>query len=241
MTTETLLTCRDCQRALPTRHFYPSPGHSRTGFKTRCKICYRARYAKPGGHVRHPRYNARGDVWCNHCRRYLPPDRFKRHPSRTHTYWAYCRDCTRAMDRLRYRARVSTPEGRTEETGKNVARRRRRRLAERRERVDFVKNAIAALRTRGLTKAEICRLGGVSLGGLLAWERGDRCPDPPIAERFVVLLRETVQLPSSSAPAYRRRTPHPAMAELLARCVPQVAAIPVRTKWAPKPDGGDGR
>lgn len=176
-----------------------------------------------------PRVNARGDVWCNHCEHYLPAHRFRRHPSRP-AWWPYCRDCTRVLDRQRARCIRGTPEW----AAANADRLRRQRRQDAREQADraaFVRDGIGILRRRGLTKAEIARLARVSHASLIVWERGERRPDPNVAARFGVLLRETAALPIGAEPAYRRRLPHPAYAGLVARVGPLVAAYPVRSTW----------
>ncbi len=176
-----------------------------------------------------PRVNTRGDVWCFSCRQYLPSLRFRRHPSRP-AWWSYCRDCTRAIDRQRTRCIPGTPEWRAATEGR-VRRKRRQRARERRGRVFFVRDAILLLRRRGFTKTEVAKLAGVSLGSLLKWEGGETVPDPNVAERFVVVLRETGHLPAGPTPEARRRLPHPELPTLLARCGPLVAAFPVRSRW----------
>lgn len=224
--------CRVCGHERPIRCFGLGATNPKTGaayYRRTCRDCEeRARRAK-GIPKRRQRRNARGDVWCNHCQRYLPPGRFAPRPRRPHTFWAYCRECTRALDRLRARNIRGTPEQRAH-VAQSVARKRRRRHAAQRERARFVQDAIAILRRRGLTKTDICRLAQVTFASLLRWERGGK-PDPNTAARFGVLLVETAHLPNGPTPAYRRRRPHPEAERLAARVVPQLAALPVRSRW----------
>jgi DNA-binding transcriptional regulator YiaG len=225
--------CIACNRVKPANQFHVS-GHG-NGRKRTCIRCQhdaarRERIAR-GGKDRHPRYNARGDVWCNRCERYLGAENFKRHPNRPGTYWAYCKPCTREIDRERYAKRTSTIEGAIAELDRKNQRKQRltkERMAERRK---FLKESILLLRRRGLTKAEIVRLTDTTFGNLLKWERGEmQRPTEAICRRFGVVVRATHGFPLGE-PAHRRRLPHPAMAELLAICMPQIEAIPVRNSW----------
>lgn len=165
-------------------------------------------------------------MWCHHCASYLPALRFRRHPSRA-AWWPYCRDCTRALDRKRARCIRGTPEW-TAATADRIRRQRRQAAREQADRADFVRTGIGILRRRGFTKAEVARLAGVSFGALILWERGERRPDPNVAARFGVLLRETSALPIGTEPVFRRRLPHPAYAGLMARVGPLLAAYPMR-------------
>lgn len=185
-----------------------------------------------GAPVRHPRYNARGEVWCNRCQQYLGAESFKRHPQRRHTYWSYCRPCTRIIDRERYARRTRDLDRALAELERHNQRKRTRSAADFAERRQFLADAIRILRRRGLTKAEIVRLTDTSFANLLKWERGERHrPTKAVCQRFSIVLRETADLPIGSELADRRRLPHPAMGELLARCLPKVQAIPVRDTW----------
>jgi transcriptional regulator with XRE-family HTH domain len=174
------------------------------------------------------RYDGHGNVFCHHCKQYRAADHFTwmTSPSLNRPrYSAYCRDCARELDRLRW-----CGERRRRNNASRTARQRRQKDREYRERTAFVANAILTLRKRGLTKADICRLAQVSFSSLLLWERRDRRPLPNVAERFVVLLRATAELPEGE-PAYRRRLPHPAFDELLAATEGAIAALPVRNRW----------
>jgi len=221
--------CPRCRQTLPLDAFYARPNGGPDCYCRPCRKDYQRRLAaRKAGHRRHVRINARGDVWCNHCQRYLPTCSFRRHPSRPHTWWAYCVDCTRELDRLRWRG-----ERRARHNAESPNRRRRRRASERSERRAFVAGAILTLRRRGLTKTDVSRLTGVSLGSILAAEQGGGRwgPTPHTAARFVVALRATAHLPTGAEPAYRRRLPLPGLAELVARVRPLMDAYPVRSRW----------
>jgi transcriptional regulator with XRE-family HTH domain/predicted Fe-S protein YdhL (DUF1289 family) len=225
--------CTSCHRHRPERDFFASGhGQARRRICTRCLHDQkrRERIAR-GGRDRHPRYNARGEVWCNRCDRYQGAENFKRHPSRPHTYWSYCKVCTRELDRERYARKTSTLEGAQAVLDSRLARNRRQRRAEFAERRKFLKESIQLLRRRGLTKAEIVRLTDTTHGNLLNWERGaTKRPTKAVCDRFAIVVRETAELPLGE-PIHRRRIPHPAMSELLARCLPKVRAIPLRDSW----------
>jgi hypothetical protein len=231
---ESSRTCRICGHERPIRSFNRGTTNPKTGaayYKRTCVDCEEAKRRAQGTPRRHERYNARGDVWCNNCKRYRPREEFKRHPLRPHTFWAYCKDCTRVLDRLRYRAKARTSEGKAAQAAR-IERRRRSRESQQKSRAHFVQDAILLLRRRGLTKSEICRLAGVSFGNLLKWERREVRVSPNVASRMGVLLLETTGWPLVETPAYRRQSPHPRLDELVARCAEQVAQYPVRTRWA---------
>lgn len=222
--------CRACKRRLPIRLF-AATGHMvaslgrRSGDHT-CKICREKERRAAGTPVRNQRINAVGDVWCNACERYRDPLNFRRHPQRPHTWWAYCIDCTRELDRMRWRG-----ERREKSNQVRGERQKQQQANERRSRRFFVTNAIELLRKRGLTKAEICRLGGFTWTSLLAWERGERRVTSNACQRFVILLRETQHLPTGATPAYRRRLPIPGFDNLVERVTPLIGQYPLRSRW----------
>lgn len=226
-------TCVQCGRTLLVERFYRS-GHG-NGRRRTCRDCLveqaGAQRRAEGRRVRHPRYNSRGDVWCNRCQRYRPSLDFKPHPSRPGKYWSYCKPCVRDIDRERYARRTATVAGAERELSKRYERKQRQRRKEDRERRRFVADSILLLRRRGLTKAEICKLADVSFGSLLDWERQARRVTPAVEDRFAVVLRETAYMPAQDAPVHRRRLPHPDLERLLTCCRPRVQAIPVRTRW----------
>lgn len=176
------------------------------------------------------RMNARGQWLCVNCGAYRERYDFKCPPSRKGLPWPYCRDCVRTLDRLRPKYWRGTPEWE-----KDQARRARQQRAqarrERAERIQFVANAIDLLRRRGLTKSEVARLAGLSVGAMGVWERGERLPDPNVARRLGILLVETRHLPVGETPCCRRRLPHPELPALMACVAPRLAAYPVRTRW----------
>lgn len=229
---ETERQCRTCGRTLVIERFH------RVGkgyWRRDCKDCYNAaareKTRRSGGRVRHPRYNSRGDVWCNRCQQYRSSLDFTPHPSRPGKLWSYCKACVRELDRERYRRKVSTLAGAEEELEKRNQRKRRHARAEDRARRDFVAASILLLRRRGLTKADISRLLDTSMGSVLEWERKARRVTPAVERRVGVVVRETMYLPVQDTPVYRRRLPHPDIERLMARCLPQVRAIPVRSRW----------
>ncbi len=227
-------TCLVCRRELDVDRFHRSGNHS-AGRRRTCKTCIadaqRRTRRERGSAIRHPRYNARGDVWCNRCQRYQGAENFKRHPSRPHTYWSYCKVCTREVDRARYAKKTSTLEGALEVLEDHNRSKRRRMQREFAGRRRFLVDSISLLRRRGLTKAEIVRLTDTTFGNLLKWERGECLkPTKAVCERFAIVVRESGALPAGE-PVYRRRLPHPAMGELLARCLPLVEAVPIRNAW----------
>ena len=160
--TAELRTCQVCKRTLPLDRFYASGTGS--GRRHTCSRCLNEQLGRErrasGAKIRHNRYNARGHVYCNHCEKYLPPETFKRHPSRPHTFWSYCKPCVRIKDRERYQKATSTIEGATRVLDSRLARKRRQRAAEQRERREYVVYAIHQLRLRGFTRAEVARLTG---------------------------------------------------------------------------------
>ena len=91
--------------------------------------------------------------------------------------------------------------------------------------------AILLLRRRGFTKAEICKLAGVSFSTLLDWERKTRRVTPNGTGRLGLVLAATAHLPAGPEPCYRRRLPHPELAALLALLAPRLAAYPMRSRW----------
>jgi len=226
--------CISCHRPLPLSAYY-SAGHG-NGRRRTCKRCLlddAKRVRRRGGApVRHSRFNAHGDIWCNRCEHYRDVTDFKRHPSRPGTYWSYCKPCTREIDRERYARRTSTLEGALADLEKRYQRKERQRQREFGARRRFLVESISLLRRRGLSKAEIARLTDTTFGNLLRWERGEcERPTKAVCDRFVVVVRETAHLPIGEPVRGHGRRPHPAMGELLARCLPQVEAIPVRNAW----------
>jgi hypothetical protein len=226
--------CEVCHRTLHLEFFHRSGNHT-AGRRRTCKRCIadaqrRTRKAR-GGRDRHPRYNARGDVWCNRCQSYRGAEDFKRHPNRPHTFWAYCKPCTREIDRDRYAKRTSTLERAIADQERRLKRKQKQQRKVFAERRKFLQDSILLLRRRGLSKAEIVRLTDTSFGSLLKWERGEtKRPVEGVCRRFGVVVRATMGFPLDE-PVHRRRLPHPAMAELLAECLPQVQAIHVRNSW----------
>lgn len=226
--------CKVCGHLRPGRAFGAgcSNAKGQARRRTTCLDCDEKARRAAGSPKRHARYNARGEVWCNNCQRYLHGEAFKRHPSRPHTYWAYCIECTGVMDRMRYSAKVSTASGREAvQTSRNKAR-RRRRGQELRDRRKFVQEAIGLLLRRGLTKAEVCRLTGTSFGSVIAWEHADRNVCPQVAERFGALLGATSHLRTGSEPCRRRRQPHPELPQLSQIMSEVIDRYPVRSRWA---------
>jgi hypothetical protein len=239
--TDTLRTCRRCRRELPIERFYASG--TGNGRRRTCIRCLREQDAQErrqrDAKVRHSRYNARGDVWCNRCQRYLPSDSFKRHPTRTHTYWSYCKPCTREIDRERYARKFSNLETALMEQGRHNHRRRIRLAAQRRERLRNVQEMIRLLRARGLTKSEICRLGGFTMQSLLRWEvakvPSKRGISPNVEKRLGILVSAAIRvlpLPNETGILnYRRRLPHPDLPHLEAMCRDELARYPLRNSW----------
>jgi DNA-binding XRE family transcriptional regulator len=131
-----------------------------------------------------PRIDARGDVWCHACRRYLMTTMFVRSEKGGSGWRSYCVPCEREMDRVRYRLR-------TTEIKRHAQRRRRDEQAKRRE---LVSDAIKLLRRRGLSKADIARLIDAKRHSIPAWERGDRLPKPTTVKRIMDGLRATRHL-----------------------------------------------
>jgi transcriptional regulator with XRE-family HTH domain len=177
-----------------------------------------------------PRINGHGLVRCSACNRWQDPSEYGYPPSLNGRPTAYCHGCQREIDRVRWRGERREKSNRT-----RIERKRTQRRCARMERKSFVKTSILTLRRRGLTKSEIVKLADVSFASFLHWERGNRLPDPQIAERFVILLRETSYLPIASDPVYRRRLPHPDLDALLERCRPKMLAFPVRSRWKARP------
>jgi hypothetical protein len=179
------------------------------------------------------RYDGRGNVWCYCCNQYLPADRFRWHefPSKKPGYWCYCRQCTRELDQMRYRASVSTPEGKAKVLEARYARKRRQRAKERRERRGFILNAVDILRRRGFTLKDISTLSGVSWTTFYGWFSGTRNPSEAAEARLAIVLRHTGHLPIGDERPYRRRTPHPEVAFLVKRMRPELDKHPMRSAW----------
>jgi transcriptional regulator with XRE-family HTH domain len=236
---ESLRTCRVCKRDLPVDRFHGDDKHRRRV----CRRCFadqeHRQRRQQGSKRRMPRFNARGDAHCSHCRQYLPIDSFKPHPNRPGVLWTTCKPCTRELDRARYARKTSTLEGAIAEQEKNNARRRELRARRRQERLQFVQHSIKQLRARGLTKSEIARLGGFSMGSLLRWEAAKLSASHGITEnverRFGVLMNAAIQiLPSPSKyqiPNYRRRVPHPDLPILEEMCESEIERYPLRNAW----------
>ena len=243
MTATETRTCKQCGRTLPITAYYRSGTGGRYRYRT-CKTCIlrnhqRKRQGQPV--QRHTRYNARGEIRCSRCERYLSADHFKRHPSRPGTWWSYCRECTRVLDRERYARKTSTLDGALADLEKRYARKERARKKTDEARTRFVRDGIRSLVARGLTKAEIARLRGTTYGSLLKWERrsirhtpGRRPITPNVEERVAILLRHAAAIlptPGTVPVTPRRRLPHPDYHHLLALCEPEMARYPLRNSW----------
>jgi hypothetical protein len=185
------------------------------------------RHLKP---TRPPRINARGDVRCSHCKQYLPAHQFRPHPGRPGKLWTYCMTCSMVREYRRKRNEPGTPESRAA-IDRGVERKRRRRRKDQRDRNDFVRSGIELLGRRGFTKAKTCKLLGISYGNLLKWERGEANVSPNGGHRVAVALKETAYLAAGIEPCRGRRLPHPDLAMLLARIVPQLEPYPLRNRW----------
>lgn len=177
------------------------------------------------------RLNARGQVLCLDCQRWMSRDAFACPPSRRGVPWPYCRECVRGIDRQRKRSIRGTREWQ-KDTERRVRQKRRQRANEQQQRREFVQHAILLLRRRGLTKADICRCTNVSFTTLLSWEQGKRRCDTNIDRRLGELLRLTSDFPLSDEPVYRRRLPHPALPGLIAMMAPIVERHPTRSRWS---------
>lgn len=188
---------------------------------------HRARVAESQRRRRLP--DARGNLKCHHCTRWLPATMFRllSPPSFPRPRWeSYCVCCRRELDRLRWAG-----ERRETNNKARVVNQRKQQRAARQAKNDFGVAAVLTLRKRGLTKADIRRLLGVSWNALLAVEARRCRVTAPMAGRFVVALRETAHLPTGAEPAYRRRKPLPGFAELVARVRPLMDAYPLRSRW----------
>lgn len=225
-----------CGRVLPRRLFPQTGGRSpltgeRYGGPV-CSGCLERASRAAGVPVRHKRRNARGDVWCNHCERYLRPDafRFVQYPSMpAPKFWAYCIACTQEIDRDRYhrtKFRIDKAAGAFERTKRKAGRRKQ----EYRERTKFVTGAIDTLRRRGFTKSEVAKLARVSMTQLYGWNEGTQRPTPAIEARFGELLVATSRFPLGDRPV-RRRIPHPELAAILAATDGLDVRYPVRDRW----------
>jgi len=225
--------CVGCGHELPARKFGTRGKNPKTGEPYRrgtCLDCEAKERRAKGIPERHPRYDARGFVWCNNCRQYLPGHRFARHPYDAEKYWSYCRECTRWIDRHRARSIPGTAEH-TKATADRLKRQRRQDRKEQKERRTFVADTILLLGRRGFTRAEICRLCDVSFTSLIAWTRAERKITRNVELRFGELLRLTQALPLAVEPVRRRRLPHPEMPRLLAAMQPVIERYPVRSRW----------
>lgn len=224
--------CLRCGHEKPYDHFYAS-GHG-NGRRRVCIRCVREADRAKAGFRRHPRYNARGEVWCNYCERYRSADhfRFVSFPSLPKPkYWAYCKDCTREIDRVRYHHSVSTSEGKAKVLESRYKRHRRQRETELRQRREFVLRAIETIRRRGFTISEVSRLSGISLTTLYGWQKHDKEPSRAAESRLAIVLCHTGHLPVGELSTYRRRLPHPELAFLIKRIAPELAKHPMRNSW----------
>jgi transcriptional regulator with XRE-family HTH domain len=224
-------TCTACHRPQPAANFHGDERHRRRVCR-RCVSDQQARNRRrQGAPVRHTRFNARGDCWCNHCKHYRPVEDFRRHPSRPGKLWSYCVPCTREIDRERYARKMRDYERALAEIERRTAAKRRQQARVFAERRRYLQESILLLRRRGLTKTEIARLTDTSLGNLLKWERGEiKKPTRAACDRYAIVVLATNGF-LIGEPVGRRRVPHPAMAELLAVCLPRVQAIPIRDSW----------
>lgn len=222
--------CRACGHELPARKFGFSGAKSPQGVKYRRGTCLDCEAKARGSKPRPPRYDARGHVWCFHCRQYLPALRFARHPYHEDKYWSYCRECTRWIDRHRARSIRGTEEH-AEATDDRLRRKQKQNRKEQRERRNFVADAITLLGRRGLTRAEICRLCDVSFTSLIAWTKQTRKVTRNVEHRFGEILRLTHGFPLAAEPVHRRRLPHPEMPRLLSAMAPALERYPVRSSW----------
>jgi DNA-binding transcriptional regulator YiaG len=226
-------TCIECQRTLPLDKFYSSGhgnGRRRTCIRCLHKAAERERRAR-GAKARHPRFNARGFARCGRCEKYKHPEEFRKHSNRPGNLWWACRSCEREIERERYIQRTSTVDGALEYQRKSNERRRRSRANQQKDRRQFVRDSIKALRRRGFTKTEISRLMQTGVSSLIAWETDDtRKITRQVEERFAVLLRETSHLPFVE-PVTRRRLPHPDFDDIQRRTADKIASIPTRNRW----------
>lgn len=231
--------CSRCLVEKPASEFYVQRRGEREYLLSYCKPCKR-RWARehhertrdPKTPRRHQRLNAKGEVWCNRCKAYLPASSFKRHPSRPHTFWAYCKPCTTVIDRERRWRKFSDDARWEEEKRRTVARDRRKARRRDADRRKFVADGIVLLRKRGFTKGEVVRILGTSWNSLLDWERQVRTPQPQVAERVVAALVLTSEFSNGEPPPLRsRRRGHPELPRLLAEMEPVWQTNPLRTKW----------
>jgi transcriptional regulator with XRE-family HTH domain len=225
--------CGRCKRELPRRMFRPTgrqcPASGERYGASICRGCEEQERRAAGVPKRHPRYNARGEVWCNRCERYQHADNYRPHPNRPGTLWSYCKACTIQIDRERYHRKKRTPAG-WEQQDRSIARKRERRAANRRDRRKFVKESMELLRRRGFTISEISRLTGISLTTIYQWPKG-ATPSPPAANRIQVVVLETGHLKAGAVPEFRRRRPHPELEQLMSRIAPQLERFVTRSRW----------
>ena len=225
-------TCRRCGQTKPYTD-YTATGHGNGGRRV-CIDCIKRHDARrrreAGSPVRHERHNARGEVWCNYCQRYRHAKDFKPHPSRPGKLWTYCRECVLEIDRIRYHAKVSTPEGRAQVMKGRNGRHRRQRRNELRERRGFVTRAVDTISRRGFTLSEISKLTGISLTTFYGW-RKDKDPSRAAEARIAIVLQATSHLPIGILPIKGRRNPHPELALVVKRIAPELAKHPMRDSW----------
>lgn len=226
--------CTRCKRELPRRRFRPTgrqcPATGERYGASVCRDCEERERRAAGVPKRHPRYNARGEVWCNRCQRYQHADNYRPHPNRPGTFWSYCKACTIQLDRERYHRKKLTPAG-WKAQDRRAERARVQAKREFRERTDFVVRGIDLLGKRGFTLSEIGKLIDISLGNIYGWTRHGVRPTPAVAERVAIALRETAHLKAQATKPYRRRIPHSELSELLDRIAPQLERHPVRNRW----------
>jgi transcriptional regulator with XRE-family HTH domain len=130
--------------------------------------------------------------------------------------------------------------------GRANHRRRIRRAAERRERLRNVQEMLRLLRDRGLTKSEICRLGGFTMTSLLRWETAKvpskRGISPNVEKRLGILVSAAIgvlPLPKQTDILnYRRRLPHPDLPLLEAMCRDELERLRGQLDLFTVPEGG---
>lgn len=215
-------SCDRCCRLKAIRHFPLATGRRADGTRYRKRTCADCLGAVVP--AKRPRFDGHGNAWCHHCARYRAIEAFPTVATRPGP-WPYCYDCRRDLDRLRWRG-----ERRAKLNRRRVENQRAQAAREDADRRAFVANAILVLRKRGLTKAEVARLAGTTMTSLLDWERRERRVTPNAAERFAALLRATRDWPIGD-PCWRRRTPHPRLAELAVAVASTLDARPLRSRW----------
>lgn len=137
-----------------------------------------------------PRFNARGDVHCRRCERYLPRDWFRADDRCAAGIYSYCRPCTRAYQKRRY-GRLDDAAVRAKIAQATAYRRRKRRELQR-ERLAGALATVADLERFGLSERAIAAGAGIDVETLRRWKRRGAIPRDKTIAKLGRFYAETI-------------------------------------------------